>query len=158
MNKYQMKKIMFIALGLSILYLMPIQSNAQKISFTLTVDKDTIQVGKTVTVTYTLKGARGEFVAPDFGELRLVGGPNYSSSISIVNGAMSQEFTYTYVFQLTEPGDYKIPSAAVKAEGEQFTSPETNVHATENEDWDPSHAIPKRPLKKSKKDKNVTQI
>lgn len=131
----------------------------QRISFTLEIDKDTVSVGDMVSVTYTLSGARGDFQEPEFSDLRLVGGPNYSSSISIVNGVMDQRFTYNYVFQLVSPGDFVVPSAAVMADGERYESPTTVIHATENKDWNPSDKAPKVPIdRNAKKKKNVTQI
>ena len=133
--------------------------SAQNISFSLEIDKDTIRAGDAVTVTYKLSGARGDFQAPEFDGLRLVGGPNYSSSISIVQGKMDQTFTYSYIFQVIEAGDYNIPEATVNVDGKIYTSPTARLHATANPDWDPNKSKPIVPSKKkSAKDKKVTQI
>ena len=133
--------------------------SAQDIMFSLEIDKDTVRVGDVVTVTYKLSGARGDFHAPEFDGLRLVGGPNYSSQISIVQGKMDQVFTYSYLFQLTEEGDYRIPEASVSVDGQEYTSPSTKLHVTSNPDWKPELSKPIVPgKKKSAKDKNVTQI
>jgi hypothetical protein len=133
--------------------------SAQNISFSLEIDQDTIRVGDEVTVTYKLSGARGDFKAPDFEGMRLVGGPNYSSQISIVQGKMDQTFTYSYVLQVIEEGDYLIPEALVSVDGEEYSSPSAKLHVTANPDWNPQQSKPIVPRKKkSAKDKNVTQI
>ncbi len=154
-----MKRNFYLMLLLSFLGAPSLWAQEDAVSFTLEVSHDSIKVGGKVTVTYTLTGARGDFQAPEFSGLRLVGGPNYSSSISIVNGAMDQTFTYTYIFQLTEAGDFLIPSASVKAGGKTYESPSTHIHAIENPDWNPQLNSPERSFeRKSGKKKNVTQI
>lgn len=133
--------------------------SAQNISFSLEMDKDTAIVGDVVTITYKLSGARGEFHEPTFDGLRLVGGPNYSSQISIIQGQMDQVFTYSYLFQVLEEGDYGIPEASVSVDGQDYTSPSASLHVTANPDWRPEDTKPVAPSKKkSAKNKKVTQI
>ena len=133
--------------------------NAQNIKFSLEVDKDTLRTGEYITVTYILEGARGEFVAPEFNNMYLVGGPNYSSEINIVQGEMNQKFTYSYIFQMLNTGDYLIPEASVRIESEQYYSPSTTVHVVPDENWDPANKRPEKPLKKeSSKNPKVTEI
>ncbi len=155
----KINKIMFKSLFVFVCVFIASQLAAQSISFSLEIDKDTLGVGELVTVTYVLKGTRGDFQEPEFKNLRLVGGPNYSSQISIVQGKMDQTFTYSYVFQPIEPGDYKIPEASVEVEDEVFYSPSSTFHVTENEAWDPNKSEPIVPKKnKSTKGKKVTEI
>ena len=136
-----------------------INLTGQSISFSLEVEQDTIKLGDYLTVTYTLSGARGEFQEPEFGSLRLVGGPNFSSQISIVNGKMDQTFTYTYIFQPDQSGRLHIPEASATVDGELFISPSADVYITENKDWNPKRSAPPLPKRrKSNRDKNVTEI
>lgn len=131
----------------------------QDISFSLEIDQDTVKVGELLTVTYKLTGARGDFETPEFSGLRLVGGPNYSSQISIVQGQMDQVCTYSYVFQPLEEGDIYIPEAQVKVDGKVYTSPSSSVFVTSNPEWSPNKKRPEVPSKKNYgKKKNVTEI
>ena len=151
--------IMIRRLLILALFISSVGLSAQTINFTLEVDKDTLQTGEYITVTYTLTGARGEFVAPEFDDFRLVGGPNFSSQISIVNGRMDQTFTYSYVFQVIKMGDFIIPEASVTVDGELYISPSAKIHATENNNWNDSQSAPILPKKrKSVKDRKVTDI
>ena len=147
-SKYAIMMLFFIWAGQSL--------DAQNISLTLEVDQDTVKVGDHVTVTYTFSGARGDYKEPEFENLQLVGGPNYSSSIQIINGNMDQRFTYSYIFQLITEGLHKIPSAIVKVGNDEYKSPSMEIFATENDDWNPQLKTPLAP--KTTKKKNVTQI
>lgn len=132
---------------------------AQNITFKLEVDKDTVSTGEYITVTYYLEGARGEFIAPSFDNMYLVGGPNYSSEINIIQGEMNQKFSYSYIFQMIEPGNFTIPAATVRIESDEYVSPSTSIYVMADENWDASKKLPKKPLKKkSTKDPKVTEI
>lgn len=132
---------------------------AQSIRFTLQVDKDTARVGDFVTVTYTLKGGQGDFTTPDFKSLHLVGGPNYSSSMQIINGKIDQENSYSYIFQLVKTGEHLIPSATITLDGEQYESPASSVYAVDNPDWEPRQKKQAVPAEREKnKKRKVTRI
>ena len=66
-------------------------------TFTLTADANKIIQNSTVSIQYKLDGAKGSgFKNPNFGSLELVSGPSQSTSMQIINGAMSQSQSFSY--------------------------------------------------------------
>ncbi len=85
------------------------------ISISLDLDYDTVQVGETFTVKYTLKNTRvTDFDCPAFKDFVLVAGPSTSLMSSEVNGHKSQTLTYTYYLSTNYPGTFLIPSAKIE--------------------------------------------
>jgi len=82
---------------------------AQK--FTVEVSVDTILMGHSFSVNFTLENIQGEFEAPKFNHFYSIGGVSQSSSISIVNGKMSQTQVYTYRLEPKEEGLFVIEPA-----------------------------------------------
>jgi uncharacterized protein (DUF58 family) len=113
-----MKKYAFLFLLLSGLAFSAIAQD-QEARFDVSVSTDSVLLGHYFEVTFTLENASGDqFSAPDFGGLQIIGGPNTSSSVSIVNGDMSQKMTYTYYLQPSEIGSYFIGPASVETDGQ----------------------------------------
>jgi hypothetical protein len=107
-----MKKILFIIGFFSFINVAFAQEEA---SFTAEINKTTIGVGKKIKVTFTLKDATGsQFEAPDFEGFEVLSGPNVSSSMSIMNGDVTQSSAYTYYVVAQKVGKLEIPSAAIK--------------------------------------------
>lgn len=154
-----MKHIKYLSALVAMLLITATAMQAQTIRFTLQVDKDTARIGDVVTVTYTLKGGQGDFVTPDFKSLHLVGGPNYSSSMQIINGKIDQENSYSYIFQLVETGEHVIPSAVITLDGERYESPSSTVYVIDNPDWEPRQKKQAVPAKRERnKKRKVTRI
>ncbi len=87
---------------------------AQQPVFTVQVNFDSLLLGNRLEVKFTLENAQdGEMNPPDFGDLRLVAGPNYSSMMSVVNGAVSQSKSFTYILEPKDIGNYFIPPASI---------------------------------------------
>ncbi|MCF6169865.1 MAG: BatD family protein [Bacteroidales bacterium] len=88
--------------------------------------KQVVKVGERFRVVYELNTEGRNFVAPDFGKLQRLSGPNTSSSssIQIINGNYQQKYTqsYTFVVQATEEGEVVIPPASVKVKGKIYKS------------------------------------
>ena len=68
---------------------------AQKGSFSVTVDKDTIFQDEVIQIEFLLDNLEGKFVAPDFKSFNIASGPNTSSSFTIINGEVSQKKSYS---------------------------------------------------------------
>ncbi|PHN03117.1 BatD family protein [Flavilitoribacter nigricans] len=82
--------------------------------FTVEVSTDSILFGNYFKVTFSLENARGgEFSAPDFSEFRVVSGPNQASSMSIVNGQVTQSISYAYYLEPKDLGNFYILPASV---------------------------------------------
>lgn len=91
------------------------QDDAQ---FTVRVNTDSVLLGNYLAVTFSLANGEGEdFVFPEFTDFQVVGGPNYSSSINIVNGQMSQTLSYTFYLEPREVGEYWVDPASVAVNG-----------------------------------------
>jgi hypothetical protein len=111
-----------IALGL------PRSLLAQEASVRAEVDATKIGVDDQVQLTITIEGRSAELaediVLPSLKNLRRAGGPFTQTQVSIVNGAMSQSKSYTYVLQPLAPGPAEIGAAHVKlTSGEKTTAP-----------------------------------
>ena len=92
----------------------------QEATFTVKVNNDSILLGNRFSVTFSLKNGQGEdFFFPEFAGFIKVGGPNMSSQMNIINGAVSQSVQYTYFLEAHEIGDYYIEPASVKV-GEAY--------------------------------------
>lgn len=88
------------------------QENAR---FSVEVSTDSVLFGNYFQVQFTLENAQGtDFQAPDFTEFDIINGPNMSSSMSIMNGKVSQSVSYTYYLKPREIGNYYIHPASIK--------------------------------------------
>lgn len=93
-------------------------AQAQESHFSVTLSSDTIGLGERLEITFTLKNARGSlFEPPEFEGFRVVGGPNTSSQITIVNGEMTQVSSYSYILEPLDIGQYYIQPAGIVADG-----------------------------------------
>ena len=60
------------------------------------------------------------FRAPDFRGLTVLSGPNQSSSMQIINGAVSSTVTYSYVLVAPPVGNFTIGSSSLFYKGKRF--------------------------------------
>ena len=116
-----MKKIISIlTLTLSIIF----SSNAQTI--TASVDKNPVIVGEQILVKFTVDSKAKDFKSPNFSGLRIISGPNSSSSssYSFVNGESKSEITTTFSYYLSasKEGSYVISPASVYANKKTISS------------------------------------
>ena len=82
--------------------------------FTIEVSSDSILMGNYFEVKFTLENAKGSnFEPPTFSEFFLKGGPNTASSMSIVNGEVSQTITYSYYLEPKDIGNYWVEPASI---------------------------------------------
>lgn len=94
---------------------------AQDASFTASVNQSTVEAGQQFAVTFTFSGSDinsgRNFRAPSFGDFSVLSGPNQSSNIQIINGAMSASLTYSYVLYARAPGAFTIGTATIEYKG-----------------------------------------
>ena len=76
--------------------------------------------GHYFTAEIILKDLDGEVSPPDFGEFEIVGGPNQSRQVQIVNGDMSQTTTYTYYLRPRREGSVYFPPVTVESDGKFY--------------------------------------
>jgi len=90
--------------------------------FIASVDHNSVGLGDMVQLSYTLTGANGsEFQAPDFSNLRIISGPNVSSSINM-GAHVSMSSTYSYVLQAIKMGKAVIRPASIAVNGKRISS------------------------------------
>ena len=93
--------------------------NAQdEIPFTVQVSSDSILLGNSFEVKFQVENAKlKDFEPPVFNGFDIVGGPNQSSSMSIVNGETTQSMSFGYVLMPQEVGNYFIEPASASIDG-----------------------------------------
>jgi hypothetical protein len=85
-----------------------------------------VMVGQQFTVQWTVNSGGGEFAAPSFEGFYKLMGPqtSYTSSTQIINGKMSHQTSYSYVYylQATKEGKYVIAPAVFTLKNKTYTS------------------------------------
>jgi len=97
----------------------------QDVEFTGSAPK-VVSVGEQFRLIFTLNQKDDQFIPPDLSNFQILIGPNtsYSSSTSIINGKMTQKvsYTYTYILQATDIGNFEIPSASALIDKKTYHS------------------------------------
>ncbi|MEM9820256.1 MAG: BatD family protein [Bacteroidota bacterium] len=98
---------------------------AQEPVFKVSMNLDSVFLGNRFKVSFTLEnGQAANFQAPTFSEFHLLGGPNQASSFSMINGAVTQSITYSYVLEPKDIGNFYIEAASIDADGTtMYTAP-----------------------------------
>ena len=117
-----MKK--FIITLLILFYVFPVRG--QEIQFTASVDKNTMTLEQTLTLTIRIMSTSanipGSPQVPDLDGLSVVSGPSTSTNISFVNGRVSGEKSYSYVLIPIREGRVTIGEAVFKLGNKEYKS------------------------------------
>ena len=101
--------------------------------FTVEVSTDSILFGNYFKVTFTLENAKdAEFSGPDFSEFQVISGPNMASSMSIINGTVTQSVSYSYYLEPKEVGNFYILPASVDLNGRMLETQPLEVMVVPN--------------------------
>jgi BatD DUF11 like domain len=104
-------------------------ANAQ--SFSASVNNTTVGLNSQFQVTFTFDGneinSLSNFSPPNFAGFMVLSGPNQSTSMQIINGAVSASISYSYYLQPKNIGKYTIGSASIKYKGDSFKSDPINI-------------------------------
>lgn len=97
-----------------LLLCLPWGGRAAAQSFSVTPTSVDVSADEQFQITYSLQniGMR-DFQAPDLTDFFVVGGPNKSQSMQIVNGSISSSVSISYVLQPKRAGNFTIPAATV---------------------------------------------
>ena len=119
------KNILRTALiAVALLCFSAVKNNAQV--FKASADKTTVGVGATFQVYFEFDApdmnAVSNFRAPTFKGFTILGGPNQSTSMQIINGQMSSSITYSYVLSPQKIGTFTIPPASVSYKGKRYST------------------------------------
>lgn len=128
-----MKNLMFPLFILGFHFLAAAQDPSPR--FSVAVSSDSILLGNYFRVTFTLENARqGDFEAPEFEGFQIVSGPNFSSSMSMVNGTVTQKISYSYYLEPLDIGNYYIPPASITVGNNVLESLPVSILVTPNPD------------------------
>ena len=112
-------------LSILILLLTGLLVQAEEVQFTASAPK-VVSVGEQFRLTFTLNKKADQLLQPDLSVFNVLMGPSssYSQSTSIVNGKMTRSvsYTYTYILQAKNPGEFIISSATAKVGKKSFKS------------------------------------
>lgn len=110
----------FPALALAILGL---ASPAFPASFTASLDRDTVTVGETVTLTLKFEGGTPKAIPspPPIPNLQVVNAGN-SRNISIDNGQFTSSISQNFELTPAQPGEFTIPALQAEVDGRVLTS------------------------------------
>jgi len=119
-----MKNKKFILIIISILILSTGKLFSQKL--TATVNKSIIEQYERFQLDFSFKsntqsGVEG-FQPPSLTKFKILTGPNQSTSMQIINGAVTTSITYSYILVCDQIGDYSIGAASIKLAGTTYTS------------------------------------
>ena len=96
--------------------------NAQ--SFSASVNNTTVGLNDRFQVTFTFEGtdinSLSDFSPPNFAGFMILSGPNQSTSMQIINGAVSASLSYSYYLQPKNLGKFTIGNASIKYKGKPY--------------------------------------
>lgn len=114
-----MKKVIAITVFLCLIFNLNAQENAR---ISVSTSSDTILMGNFFEVKFTAENFDGHFVPPTLDDFEIVGGPNQSSMMSIVNGKVSRSASYSYYLKPYREGIFQIKSAKIAGEGQELST------------------------------------
>lgn len=127
-----MKSFMLAVLMLSVSCPFFAQTGPQLIA---SVSSDSVFMGHYFELTFTVENVQNvEFIPPAVQGFDVLSGPNSSSMISMVNGAVSQTTSYKYILQPRGEGTYFLPSASIELDGNLISSEELSITVIPNPD------------------------
>lgn len=106
--------------------------NAQEPSMSILTSLDTILMDNTFQVKIKIENVKGQYEAPDFKGFDIVGGPNMSSSMSVINGDVKQSIAYTYFLRPQRPGTFWIKEAYMTSEDVTLETPPHQIIVLDN--------------------------
>ena len=118
-----------------IISLFALNSWGQDAKFEVQVSTDSVLMDNYFKVEFSLENTGGDqFSPPEFRDFDVVGGPNQSSSMSFVNGVMSQSKSYSFYLKPREVGTFYIEPSSIQVEGQILESEPIEVNVYPNPD------------------------
>ena len=111
-------------------------SFAQKLS--VSADKNPAIVGEQILIQYSIDTKGDKFKSPNFSGLRVLSGPNpsTSSSYTFINGKSENKISTTYSFYIKaeKEGTFNITSASIKVDGKTIKSKPYQIKVVKGSD------------------------
>lgn len=108
------------------------KSWAQEPELKTTLSHDTVSLQELLQVTFELEQAKGKIEPPEFVGFQVVGGPNITTRMQVVQGNMTQSYAVTYVLKPLEEGTFVIERARVTLENDQLLESEPVIISVSN--------------------------
>lgn len=102
-------------------------------NFTATLDRDSVTVGESATLTLTFEGQPKAIPSPPQTPNLQITSRGSSRNISIENGRVSSTISQTFELTPTQPGDFTIPALQAEVEGQVLTSQPLKLKAVKTE-------------------------
>jgi len=144
------RKIIFILLFISITG----KLFSSEISLNATVDKNEIGINDRFVYTIEVIGKSANLpkpTFPSFEDFSILSGPNTSTNIQFINGAMSASNSYTFYLRPQKAGKFNITPATLDVDGETISS--NNIQISVVKGGTP--AQPQKQTPKSRKDEEL---
>jgi len=93
-----------------------------QVKFSASVSSTTVGTGEPFEINFSVNGNGSGFAPPDFRGFQVVGGPNQSTSMEMVNGNTSVSLSYGYELMAVSEGDFTIGPATIIVDGHRLTS------------------------------------
>ena len=110
---------------------------AQETKFTASAPS-VVEVGEQFRLSYVLNKQGENLQVPTLQGFDLLAGPSLSTSFntSIINGKMEQssEYTYTYVLEAREEGEYTVAPATITVDGKEYKSSPLKIKVIKGSD------------------------
>lgn len=96
------------------------------------ISNDTILMGNYIQLRFTIENAAGKFEMPELEGMLLISGPNTSSSMSVVNGEVTQKASYTVYLKPVDVGQHSIGPAYIETKTGILESQPISIIAIDN--------------------------
>ena len=103
-------------------------SAQNSVSLQSRIDKEKVALNDYIEISFDVQNAQPDaFNPPRFNDFEIAGGPNQSSEMSVINGVVSRNVTYSYYLSPKKIGIFTIPAATMTYRGKQFQSQPVTV-------------------------------
>jgi hypothetical protein len=99
-------------------------------NFSASVNRNPVGSNEQFQLSYTLSGSGTNFRPPSLSDFMVLSGPNQSTSMQFINGAMSQSVTFSYILQPRKEGTFKIEPATIESGGRVVASNSLSLTVT----------------------------
>jgi hypothetical protein len=101
-------------------FLITLFSFSQKLE--VSVSQSRVQTGQMFEIRFSANGGIRSFTPPSFRDFEVLGGPNHSQSVQIINGNYSQSYSISYYLVARKEGKYTIGPARAVIDGNEVSS------------------------------------
>lgn len=108
-------------------FLLSTASVFAQVKFTAKVDRTEVGIGEAFQIEFDLNAQGDRFTPPNFAGFSVVGGPNQSSGMTIINGQTTVSMGVGYILTASKEGEYTIAAATIYSNGKQYTSNQVRI-------------------------------